>query len=51
MKTKAEIGAMQLQPKEGLQDCWESPETRRGEEGSFPRVFRGSILGIHESEL
>lgn len=28
VKTKAEIGAMQLQPKEGLQDCWESPETR-----------------------
>ena len=51
VKIKAEIGAMQLQPKEGLQDCWESPETRRGKEGSFPRVFRGSILGIHESEL
>ena len=34
-----------------LEDCWESPETRRGKEGSFPRVFRGSILGIHESEL
>ena len=27
-------------------------ETRRGKEGSFPRVFRGSrFLGIHESEL
>ena len=23
VKTKAEIGAIQLQPKEGLQDCWE----------------------------
>ena len=39
VKTKAEIGAIQLQPKEGLQDCWE----KLG--GARKAPFLGSLEG------
>ena len=40
VKMEAETGVMQPQAKE----CLEPPETRRGEEVSSPRAFRGSTV-------
>lgn len=38
---EAKVGVMQLQAKEA-KDCWSHQKLRRGKEGFFPKVFRGS---------
>ena len=46
MKMEAETGVTQLHTM-NIEYCWEPPEAKQGQEGVFPRTFKGSMALRH----